>query len=220
MSKKLQEKQRKRIAEERRKQEMRRAQRRRNLITIVLAIVVTAGVVWLIIDDRSASESNGAKGPYGVSADEAGCEPIEEAEPQEAKHIAEGDDHVAYNTSPPTSGPHYSAPLGPIQTGFYSDEIAPESVVHNLEHGEIVIWYRPDAPESTIRAVQKAAEEVPEATVAVPWTDIDEPNEVVLTAWAKLQPCAQVSKDVVDDFRTKFQGRGPEMVGVPTFPPS
>jgi hypothetical protein len=217
VSKKLQEKQRKRLAEEKRRAEMRRAARRRNLVTLILAIVVTAGVVWLIIDDRNAATEKNKVGPVGVAEAEAGCEGIEDAKPQEAKHIAQGAEHEDYNTNPPTSGPHYAAPLAPIDPGFYSNDIEPEKVVHNLEHGMIVVWYRPDAPQSTIDDVEGLTEQQPAATVAVPWSDIDAPSEIVLTAWGHLQPCVQVSQEVVDHFRTLYQGKGPEQVGVPTF---
>jgi uncharacterized protein DUF3105 len=215
VSKKLQEKQRKRLAEEKRRAEMKRAARRRNLITLVLAIVVTGGVVWLILDESGGGDSKGSTADYGVSTDEAGCGSVESPELQKADHIEVGTDHAPYSSSPPTSGPHYAAPVAPIDTGFYTDDIEPEKVVHNLEHGMIVIWYKPDAPQQTIDAVEDAVNEQPDATVAVPWSDMS--DDVALTAWGKLQSCANVSKEVVDDFRVEFQGKGPEMVGIPQF---
>ena len=220
MSKKLEEKQRRRLAEEKKKAEQRRAQRRRNLVTLVIAIIVSVGVVWLILDESTGTNNNDkpSSADYGVSADAAGCGEIESATPQKADHIEVGAEHAPYNTNPPTSGPHYAAPVAPIDTGFYTNDIEPEKVVHNLEHGMIVIWYDPDAPQETIDNVEKAVQEVPDATVAVPWTDMEGSSHVVLTAWAKLQRCSDVSKDVVDDFRTKYQGKGPEQVGIHTFP--
>ena len=219
MSKKLEEKQRRRLAEEKKRAELRRAQRRRNLVTTVIALVVAAGVVWLVLSDNKKSENSNVVGPVenGVSPDEAGCGEVESAEEQEAEHIAEGAEHPPYNTNPPTSGPHYGAPLGPIASGFYSDAIEPEKVIHNLEHGQIVIWYRPDASGDLISEIQQLTEQQPEATVAVPWDDIDPPSQFVLTAWGSLQDCVQVSQELVDDFRAEFQGKGPEQVGVPQF---
>lgn len=221
MSKKLEEKQRRRLADEKKRAEMKRAQRRRNLITIVIAIIVTVGVVWLILDE-SSSDGPGGKpntADYGVSQEEAGCGEVESPELQEAQHIEVGTEHDPYSSNPPTSGPHYAAPVAPIDTGFYTNEIEPEKVIHNLEHGMIVIWYRPDAPQKTIDAVEAAVDEQPAATVAVPWDQLDEGTDVAITAWGKLQSCAQVSKDVVDEFRAEFQGKGPENVGIPTFDP-
>jgi hypothetical protein len=218
VSKKLEEKQRRRLAEEKKREEQKRAQRRRNLITLVIAIIVTVGVVWLILDESTGKGPDGpSTADYGVSADEAGCGSVESPELQEAKHIEAGTEHDPYSSNPPTSGPHYAAPLAPIDPGFYTNDIEAEKVIHNLEHGMIVIWYRPDAPQATKTAVEAAVDEQPLATVAVPWADIEEGNDVAITAWGKLQNCAQVSKDVVDDFRAEFQGKGPENVGVETF---
>ena len=218
MSKKLQEKQRRRLAEEKRRAEMKRAQRRRNVITTVIALVVAAGVVWLVLSDTSGGPDKevGAVNP-GMTAEEAGCGEVQEAPELEAKHIAPGDEHEDYNTNPPTSGAHFAQPLAPIDTGFYSTPVEPEKVLHNLEHGQIVIWYNPDAPDQTIDDIETLTEQEPLATVAVPWDDIEAPSQFVLTAWQNLQECVQVAQDVVDDFRTEFQGKGPENVGVPTF---
>ena len=57
---------------------------------------------------------------------------------QGAEHIPVGQAHAAYNSDPPTSGPHYAEP---IKAGFYDTPQADEYVVHNLEHGHIVISY-------------------------------------------------------------------------------
>jgi hypothetical protein len=218
VSKKLQEKQRRRLAEEKKRSEMKRAQRRRNLITTIIAIVVAAGVVWLVLADTSGPKNNKVGDlANGVSPDEAGSGEVQEAPELEAKHIDPGDEHEDYNTNPPTSGAHFAQPLAPIDTGFYSSPVEPEKVLHNLEHGQIVIWYNPDAPEDTISDIEKVTEQQPDATVAVPWDDIEAPSQFVLSAWQNLQECVQVSQEVVDDFRTEFQGRGPESVGVPTF---
>ena len=219
MSKKLEEKQRRRLAEEKKKAEQKRAQRRRNLLTTGVALVVAAGVVWLVLADTSRNEGNRQAGALanGVSRDEAGCGDVQSAEPQEAEHIAEGDEHEPYNTNPPTSGPHYGSPLAPIDTGFYSEQIEAEKVIHNLEHGQIVIYYNPDAPQDTIDDIEQLTEQEEEATVAVPWAEIEEPSQFVLAAWGNLQECVQASQEVVDEFRIDFQGQGPEQVGVPTF---
>ncbi|HEY7874463.1 MAG TPA: DUF3105 domain-containing protein [Actinomycetota bacterium] len=217
MSKKLQEKQRKRLAEEKRRAEMKRAQRRRNLITTIIAIIVAAGVVWLVLSD-STPKSGGVTDPLPpMSAEEAGCGDIQDAEPQEATHIEQGAEHDDYNTNPPTSGAHYAAPLAPIDTGFYSEDVEAEKVLHNLEHGMIAIYYNPDAPQDTIDDIEQVTDQVPGATLAVPWRDFEEPTQLALAAWGSYQECVQVSQEVVDEFRTQFQGKGPEAVGIPTF---
>ena len=49
-----------------------------------------------------------------------------------------------YGACPPASGPHYNAAgLGPIDARFYAsnETVVPQSWIHNLEHGAIVIAY-------------------------------------------------------------------------------
>jgi hypothetical protein len=216
VSKKLQEKQRRRLADEKKKAEQRRAQRRRNLLTTAIAIVVLAGVVWLVLSDTSGDNDGPVKAVNpGMTVEEAGCDDVETFEPQEAAHIEQGAEHDDYNSNPPTSGPHYAQPLGPIATGFYPSEIEAEKVIHNLEHGEIVIWYSPDAPEQTVDDIEEITKQEPAATVAVQWSDIEPPHQFVLSAWGSLQRCVQVSQDVVDDFRREYQGNGPERIAPP-----
>ena len=206
MSKKLEEKQRRRLAEERRKAEQRKAAQRRNLITIGIAVLVSALVVGLIVQQRNAGPSSDAD--FGVSAAAADCLPVEHPKALPGIHIEFGADHEPYNSSPPTSGPHYPQPVAPIDPGFYSIAQTPEKVVHNLEHGNIVIWYNPDAPEETKADIRDAVNEVPGYTIATPYDNMKPGYNVALSAWGQLQFCKQVSKEVVDEFRTNYQGKG------------
>ena len=55
-----------------------------------------------------------------------------------AQHIAEGETATDWNSDPPTSGQHYGqwAPAG-----FYDDAIPDGYLVHNMEHGYVIIYY-------------------------------------------------------------------------------
>lgn len=217
MSKKLEEKQRRREAEERRRKELQSAHRRRNLVTTAVALVVAGAVIAAIIAQRGAEEQ--AATTYGVSAEEANCGEIQELDIQPADHIEVGAAHDPYNSNPPTSGPHYNqSGLGPVPAGFYDDatEAPPEGVVHNLEHGMIVIYYNPDAPAAVIADVEHAVDDERIATVATPWSQIEGDANVVFTAWGVMQECEQVSRSVLNDFRKKYQGiAGPEKLTPP-----
>lgn len=207
MSKKLQEKQQRRLAEEAKKQEARRAARRRNLVTVGLAAVVTAGVVFLVINDRKANEA--PQGVIGVSATEAGCTDAEEFDEQGRGHIEDGAPHDPYNSDPPTSGPHYAQPA-PL--GFYpvGSNLPPEQLIHNLEHGQIVIWYRPDISESSIDALEQIADKYAESTVVAPYSGIEVQFSYAVTGWTALEKCAQVSEAAINEFRKDYQGAAPE----------
>ena len=211
MSKKLEQKQARREAEERRRAEERKAALKRNALTIGLAVIVLAAVIALIYVQREQGEGP-VSGNIGVSASEANCGEIETFDEQEASHIDVGAAHDPYNSSPPTSGPHYEVPA---DTDFYPDALPPEQVVHNLEHGQIVIWYQPGADSETLQNIEDLVRQEPVATVATPYTDIEAPYNFVLSGWTALQRCEFVSQEVVDDFRREYQGMGPEKLTQP-----
>ena len=216
MSKKLQEKQARRLAEEQRKKEQQRAARRRNLVTVGIAAVVAIVVIALI-----AVEQSGNSQATGVASGEAGCGDIEEHESEGRNHVPDGT-AVQYETSPPTSGNHWEVPA---ETEFYPPEslgeVPTERFVHNLEHGQIVIWYSPDAPQSVIDDIENYNDaqrgEQRLGILATPYSDEPEGYNFTITAWTRSQSCEEFSPDVVDAFREQFQGKGPEQVGVPTF---
>jgi hypothetical protein len=212
VSKKLEEKQQRRLAEERKRQEVQRAARKRNLLTGGIALLVGALVVFLIINDSSRNNGGGSAAS-GVAAEEAGCGEVETHEEEGANHVEDGTD-VQYSTTPPTSGDHYASPG---DAGFQSDPVPEETVVHNMEHGQVVVWYSPEAPQQTIDAIESVTEDDGVSVLAVPYTDIPSGSELVFTAWGASQACADFSNTVFCEFRNEFQGRGPEQVGIPTF---
>lgn len=55
--------------------------------------------------------------------------------------------HAPYATDQPTSGPHFSQPAA---WGVSDVEIPDEQWVHNLEHGGVVVTYKPDLPAKDI----------------------------------------------------------------------
>ena len=213
VSKKLEEKQARREAEERKRQEIQRAARKRNLLTFGIALIVGALVVFLIINDRNSGSGGGSSVDAGVTADEAGCTGIEEHEEEGQEHVEEGTD-IQYGTQPPSSGNHYGTPA---DAGFYDSAIPEEQAVHNLEHGQIVVWYSSLAPQETIDAVESVVDDEAIALVAVPYEDLPSGSEVGFSAWGATQTCEDFSNDVLNEFRAEYQGNGPENVGIPKF---
>lgn len=125
-------------------------------------------------------------------------------------HIQVGAEHPAYNSNPPSSGWHYASPVDP---GFYDKEVADEYLVHNLEHGNVWIAYRPDIGDDLIKKLR---------TFASAWTVIAprEKNEtdVALVAWGRVD-AFNIENGILDearvsDFITRYKNRGPEKVSV------
>ena len=68
-------------------------------------------------------------------------------------HVQDGTDvrgsnPDAYGSLPATSGPHWA---DPDNWGVYTTPQAESQVVHNLEHGGIVVWYQPDKLDAARR---------------------------------------------------------------------
>jgi hypothetical protein len=189
------------------------------VLTVLLFVLLIGGAItffsWTQSDGFGDAVEDGVGFIAGESLDEigpaeAGCTPVEKFKSQGADHISEGST-FDYNSSPPTSGPHYEVPA---ETGFYpaDSDIEPERLVHNLEHGQIVVWYRPDVEDLGFleKQIETLVEQEPMATVGAPYAEMDGRANIVISAWRHSQACVNASQEVVDDFRREFQGKGPE----------
>jgi hypothetical protein len=133
---------------------------------------------------------------------------IDEMPDEGRDHVADGTE-VEYESEPPTSGPHYAS-WAPPQ--IYRDVVADELLVHNLEHGHIVIFYDPSL--LTDQSAAKISELVNEydgqwdAVLAVPRPDMG--NELTLTAWTYKAELDAFDEEVIDAFVDTYRGRGPE----------
>jgi hypothetical protein len=99
-----------------------------------------------------------------------------------------GEPHAAYNSDPPTSGPHlpYLAPWG-----VHTEPIAKELQIHNLEDGGVVVQYScatpcPDLVDKLKAIVQRYDRQV----ILAPYPGMK--TRIALTAWTRL--------DAFDDF--------------------
>jgi hypothetical protein len=212
-----------------RKQEQRNRTIRLLVICVVLAVALLAYPIYLFIDDYRARTATIAE--IGSSIAEAGCDPVVEDEATgNQDHVPDGT-KVAYTQTPPDSGSHYASPA-PFTKHYYAepDRPAVETLVHNLEHGYTVVWYRADAPSKQIDNLQRVSktfgsEEYDPADkfIAAPWSDADGAGlpvgkNVVITRWIAdpndpsnvttqrgvRQACTNVSGAAIQDFMTKY----------------
>jgi flagellar basal body-associated protein FliL len=218
-------------------------QRRRSIVLLVVCVVLAAALlaypVYLFAKDYQASHATLAD--IGVRAAAAGCDPISEHPAKgNQQHVTEGT-KVNYDQTPPDSGPHYPAPA-PFTKRFYTtaDRPAIETLVHNLEHGYTVVWYRDSLPQQQkdqLEAISKTftsdAYNPADKFIAAPWSNADGSGfppgkNVVLTRWyadpsnpsdttaqrGVRQGCAVVSGAAIQDFMAKYPyGNSPEPNG-------
>ncbi|HUP26359.1 MAG TPA: DUF3105 domain-containing protein [Candidatus Limnocylindrales bacterium] len=105
----------------------------------IVVILLTVGVIGYAVHKKPAAPQR-----LGVEHPDQG-----------QQHIDVGQQHEAYNSDPPSSGPHYSNQLAPTTWGVHTEELADEILVHNEEHGGILVTYRPDLPADQIKKLQE-----------------------------------------------------------------
>ncbi|MBB6019836.1 hypothetical protein HNR77_000897 [Paenibacillus sp. JGP012] len=118
---------------------------------------------------------------------------------------------IHYEMKIPTSGPHNPHD---IQFGFYTDFPGYPYLVHNLEHGDIIIYYREDASDMLkehlkyLTKFRKAGSGI----LAVPNKDIPDGSEVVVTAWTKTMKLGKFDDAKVGTFIHRYINQGPEKI--------
>ncbi len=125
-----------------------------------------------------------------------------------------------YSSTPATSGVHWDSPTN---WGVYTTPQPEEQLIHNLEHGGIVIWYAPDALDAG--QVEQLAQYVARQNatgiggrykfILSPWDGTDFDHPVAVTAWRQLLYLDEADVDAIDEFARAHYGRSPEPAGGP-----
>lgn len=126
------------------------------------------------------------------------------------EHIPD-EQSVTYNSNPPTSGPHASQWA---KWGIYSVAPSDRQLVHNLEHGGVVISYDPtqikDQTLQDLRSQVRQLSQINPRIVLTPREDFE--GAIALTAWGYLQTLDSYDADAVKAFYDAHSARGPECV--------
>ncbi|MBI2100879.1 MAG: DUF3105 domain-containing protein [Candidatus Vogelbacteria bacterium] len=169
-------------------------------LTIIIVIILVALGGWWFV--REVQERIPAVADQSTAYPELGRD-----------HIPVGAEHPPYNSNPPSSGWHYAETA---KLGFYAvDEPSPadENLIHNIEHGEIWIAYRPTIPEPIQEALKQFAAE--SLVIITPRSAND--TDIALVAWGRvdkwdLEPAGALDEQRIRDFITRWRNRGPEKV--------
>jgi hypothetical protein len=191
-------------------------------------VVVVALVGYLIVQSGGSSASNEEWAE--VEADPAPDLPGEFVDLQTiydgtygehgnnatATHVQVDVDYEADgNSSPPAGGPHWgsgscpddpdSAPqyCGPAPWGIYREPWRAEVLVHNEEHGGVVVWYHTDdtAIIEELEDLVLGRLQDGDVIVMAPYEDMEE-DHIALTSWARIDkfPVAEYTSERVDDY--------------------
>jgi len=116
-----------------------------------------------------------------------------------------------YNSSPPTSGPHREEFIG----SYFPDSPMPDYIqVHLLEHGNILIQYNCNCP-NTVSKLQSIARSfdtyapsigLEEGKGVVVAKNPTIPTRITVTAWTRLLSMNKVDNDKIKKFVSKWLG--------------
>jgi hypothetical protein len=128
-----------------------------------------------------------------------------------------------WSTDPPSAGAHYG--LWAVWS-FYREPVNPRQVVHNEEHGGVVIWWGPQVPAATVDQLETFYRQKPEGMLGTPYAGLG--KKIALTAWTgdtanyyrdgdyglgHIAICSRFDQKAFAAFRDAFRGKGPE--GIP-----
>jgi Protein of unknown function (DUF3105) len=238
VSHRREQKERLRQEREERERQARAAQQRKKMVgygvggALVVAVIVVVAVLVLGGGgggggtDAQAAEvfPDGGSFPKQTvfdvkpAAAAAGCK-LSTVKATSREHTTSLSTHVKYSTNPPTSGKHYEIPA---TDGIYGDPPQDEQLVHNMEHGRVIIWVKPSAPQDVRADIRALVEDDPYQMVLVPRPNM--PYEVAATAWdadpapngtGELMTCNKVTDktyDALRAFRDDHRSQGPEPI--------
>lgn len=125
-----------------------------------------------------------------------------------ANHVS---GRVEYKTNPPTSGNHDQLPA---QDGAYTKSPRMENLVHELEHGRVIIWFQPQAAARLKGQLKSLFDEDDYHVVLTP-NDRKMKPQVAASSWTRSISCPTVSDKTFDAlrlFRDRYRDTGPEQV--------
>ena len=172
----------------------------------VLALVALLAIIWLEGrgDQPPASNQSVSAAALEAGRAAAGSKGVQTFPEAGRDHISPGEQPDNWNSTPPTSGDHLASPLPP---GVYNSEQDMRALVHNLEHGYVVMVYKGIADDQVAQLRQFVEARDGSKLVLSPWSGLED-NGVALVAWRNLELLQRVNMDVVQAFVNDFMVPG------------
>ena len=199
-------------------------------IAIVVGIAVVAGLIAYLIWQQSqpASDSNSAAQAaeadaspdlpgefvnlpeiYGTDSEDAAYGDS----PNTAPHVSRDVDYAEEQGLPPAGGPHWGSSrctddpdtsptvCGPVTLGFYRVAWDAGSLIHNMEHSGVVVWYN-TTDEAIIDDLQDFAEDKRNRFLVVSFYPEMEAETVAITSWSRrlIMSVSEYDREMLDEF--------------------
>jgi hypothetical protein len=174
-----------------------RRRRTRMIVVTVVTVLVVGAIVGLVLQ-RGASRDAALRSLN-----------VQTLADQGRTHLSPGGKYTKYNSTPPTSGPHDP---NPAPCGVSSQPIPNEVQVHDLEHGVIMVQYRPGLDQAQVQKLGELARSYGSHVLVAPYPGLNTP--VAVTAWTKLMTLDSVDTGKIRSFIDLYRQKGPES-GIP-----
>jgi hypothetical protein len=192
----------------------------RMLVLFAASGFVLLGIVIAAIVLTTRGDSKGTSVAAAMQA--AGCT-VKTATAASRKHLSSLSTKVKYNTDPPSNGTHY---YQPAIWDFYTTAANPKQVLHNEEHGGVIIWWGNKVPQATVDKLHTFYDSSPNAMLGTPYPTLG--SKIALTAWeapaggmgqGHVAICPTYDEKAFTAFRDAYRGKGPERFPVDTLTP-
>ncbi len=196
-----------------------RARDRRNLFIIagILGMAAVAILVVALALNHASQVSNENRLPFQTVSGTIGTQVPDEGR---ATHVPVTQT-LSYKFYPPTSGPHYGQPDGPVPWGTVGD-LAEGQFVHNLEHGGVAILYNcPSGSDCTslrdqltnyVRNLAPLEPNYNEAKIVMTPYSHGMQKKVALVAWHYVEFLDSYDQNAITQFYENHVDGSPEAV--------
>jgi hypothetical protein len=188
---------------------------------IVVACAIIAGVAYAVSGGGGGGADDGPdvdEGKLRAAAQRSGC--VYRSFPEEGRdHVTEPLTEADFKTNPPTSGAHNPQPA---PDGIYvaGNEAPIENWVHTLEHGRVLIQYRPGIDKAVVTQLQQLFNEDVAGSgggyhSVLMRNNSKMPFQVAAVAWRHYMACREFTPESIPamrTFRDELVDKGPETV--------
>lgn len=161
---------------------------------ILLTLIIIFGGVWISNKKEIKNTEKLSKIMLGEKIEDMG-----------ALHVKENEPHIEYNSNPPTSGPHWKGVAGP---GIKTEIIPDELVLHSMEHGAVVVWYKEGMDQSDVDKIKEVFNNSSGKKIMLARKNLDVP--VALTSWGYLLKLESIDEMKIKEFIETNNDRAPE----------
>jgi len=190
------------------------AERRNRLILYALA---ASGILGLVVVGALLAFTGGSEDSSVKTAmKDAGCTfATYKAQPRAPHFVNDPPDKpFKYNSFPPSSGRHY---FTPAVYDFHTEPVDKYRLVHNLEHGAVIVQWGSKVPQSEVAKIRAWWKDDARGIGAAPLPALG--DQIAAVAWTHVAKCKRFDDTAFSKFRGTYQFKGPERLSPETMDP-